>query len=394
MDQRPVIGKEEFADRHLKLQALMQEKGVDLMIAYSDDRRVYGQAYARWLFDYRPAFEPACVLFPSKGRPVIATGAESDVYATSFSHCTEAKVLKEFLHPDEEYISTNIVELSEVLKELKAGIGKEIGTVACTSVGDMPHSLYAMFSEHFDMESAQQADPLLTQLRKIKSADEIKVIRYAYQIAEKGMSSALDSLKEGVSERDVATQASYAMRQMGAEGTGIELMVSFGAENTRPILSRPTARKLKKGDLVVITLAPRYEGYHGAIARSHVFGQEPGGEIAQALAYAKRALEQTALTLKPGNQGREADRVARSIMGEGGFGEYFAYSGIHSVGVVEFEPPIMSSRTEDVIRENMVLSVDIPIFGASWGGLRIEHGFLIGKAGAEPLMAMDLLVSR
>jgi Xaa-Pro aminopeptidase len=58
---------------------------------------------------------------------------------------------------------------------------------------------------------------------------------------------------------------------------------------------------------------------------------------------------------------------------------------VHSVGVIEFEPPIFGPSSSAVFQPNMVISVDIPLFDAPWGGLRIEDGFLINESGAERL---------
>jgi len=71
---------------------------------------------------------------------------------------------------------------------------------------------------------------------------------------------------------------------------------------------------------------------------------------------------------------------------DAGLGRHFVYTGIHSVGVVEFEPPIMTSDMQEEIRENMVLSIDIPLFlHDDFGGFRIENGFVITKEGNRAL---------
>ena len=72
-------------------------------------------------------------------------------------------------------------------------------------------------------------------------------------------------------------------------------------------------------------------------------------------------------------------------MTEAGLGENFLYSGLHSIGIIEFESPIFGPGSSEVIRENMVISVDIPVFNAPWGGLRVEEGYLIKKDGCERL---------
>jgi Xaa-Pro aminopeptidase len=88
--------------------------------------------------------------------------------------------------------------------------------------------------------------------------------------------------------------------------------------------------------------------------------------------------------------GRDAEATGRAVMSEAGWGRNFLYSGIHSVGVVEFEPPIYGPSSEETLRENMVVSVDIPLFDAPWGGLRVEDGYLVRKDGCEWLSKTEI----
>lgn len=73
--------------------------------------------------------------------------------------------------------------------------------------------------------------------------------------------------------------------------------------------------------------------------------------------------------------------MGRNLMTEAGYGENFLYSGLHSVGVTEFEPPILGPSSKTVIAENMVISVDIPLHEADIHGARIEDGYIITKDG-------------
>ena len=143
-------------------------------------------------------------------------------------------------------------------------------------------------------------------------------------------------------------------------------------------------RPIRAGDHVLLTLAPRYEGYHGAIARVAAVGAiDP--EIERAMAVAIAAQERTREALRPGATGAEIDGIARDACREADLEQHFAYSGVHSVGVAEFEPPILTSWSRETLRPGMVFSIDIPIFFANWGGLRVEDGFLVTEGGTEPL---------
>jgi Xaa-Pro aminopeptidase len=89
--------------------------------------------------------------------------------------------------------------------------------------------------------------------------------------------------------------------------------------------------------------------------------------------------------MRPGIEGRQVEAIGRKIVDGAGMGKFFLYSGVHSVGVIEFEPPIFGPSSRGMLAPNMVISVDIPLFDAPWGGLRIEDGFLITHTGAERL---------
>jgi Xaa-Pro aminopeptidase len=232
-------------------------------------------------------------------------------------------------------------------------------------------------AEWVDVENA------LCALRARKTPAEIEVIRYAYKIAELGFNAAVKAIKPGVTERKVAAEIDAAMRRAGAEGTGIDTIVASGP-NSRPILARSTFRPIEASDVVLLTIAPRYEGYHAAIGRLVLVG-DVRPEIEHALGVAIQAQQACFHALRPGIEGRAVEAIGRRVVAEGNLGQYFLYSGVHSVGVIEFEPPIFGPSSPAVVEEDMVLSVDIPMFNAPWGGLRIESGYLITAGGAEPL---------
>jgi Xaa-Pro aminopeptidase len=223
----------------------------------------------------------------------------------------------------------------------------------------------------------------MCDLRAQKSPAEQAVIRYAYQIAEAGLNAAVAAIHIGVTERSVAAEAESAMRRMGAEGTGIDTIVASGP-HTRPILARSTLRTIQPDELVLLTVAPRYEGYHAAIGRPVLVGN-PGAEIRRALDVAWEAQEACYHAMRPGIEGRAVEAAGRRVVEQAGLGSYFLYSGVHSIGVIEFEPPIFGPSSAATLKPDMIISVDIPMFNAPWGGLRVEDGFIVTESGAERL---------
>ena len=385
---RPTIRQEEFLARGQKVQNLMEEKGLDLIIAYADDRFVYGQAYARWLLNYQPAFEPAFVMVPAKGDAVIATGAESVDFVHNFSNCKKAYAVWEFLHPDEEYPYCEVVNMKDVNEDLETTMGRKIEKVGIAGASAVPYHMMLKLQEIYGAENIIDVDEEMSMLRAVKSENEIEVIRYAYKIAQAGMDKVAEIIRPGMTEREIAAEAEYVMRKMGSEGMGIDTMVASGKDHTMPILARITDREVKDGDLVVVTLAPRYQGYHGAVARPFFIGKQ-SDTIMNVFELVKQAQEQTAAKLRPGVTAKEVDETSREVLNNAGIGNHFVYTGVHSTGVIEFEAPILASKSDVVIEKNMVYSIDMPIFITEWGGMRLENGYLITENGPEPLNDLD-----
>jgi Xaa-Pro aminopeptidase len=384
----PTIPEAEFEARRARLRTAMAREEIDLLIAYSDDRAAFGQQHARWLFDYQPHFEPCFSIVPVDGGALIATGPESDQFVLATSRCRSVRVVDLFAHPDEEYPHTTV----DAMADLLGSLNRRGGRIAVAGLDALPHRAWQALREATQAEVVD-GDALVMRLRAVKSPAEIAVIRHAYRIAAAGVISAFEAIAPGVSERDVAAEAEHAMRRLGSEGMGIDTIVAAGSERTRPILARTTTQPIRAGDHVLLTIAPRYEGYHGAIGRVAAVG-EIRPEIEAAVQVAIRAQGAAAAGLRPGATGAAVDRIARDVCRAEGLEQWFAYSGVHSVGVVEFEPPILTSWYEEPLEPGMVFSVDIPMFGAPWGGLRIEDGYLIGAKGAESLTSLPREIHR
>ncbi|MFN8457981.1 MAG: M24 family metallopeptidase [Anaerolineae bacterium] len=166
------------------------------------------------------------------------------------------------------------------------------------------------------------------------------VIHYAYQIAQAGFEAAVETIKVGVTEREIAAEIESAMRRAGAEGTGIDTIVASGP-HSRPILARSTFRQVQNNEIVLLTIAPRYEGYHAAIGRPVLVGN-PGQEIEHALEVACQAQEACYQAMRPQHEGREVEAIGRKIGEEAGLGSYFLYSGVHSLGDLSLSRPFLS----------------------------------------------------
>jgi Xaa-Pro aminopeptidase len=361
----------------------MAGAGLDLVVAYADDHAVAGPGHARYLADFAPHFEPVCILIPAAGEPLLISGPETETLAQLTARVKDVRVVRELSHPDEEYPFTTLVGLRDVIAEASGRAGKSLRCVGLAGLELMPVKIHQALREALDGVELIEAESLVTGLRAIKTPAEQAVIRYAYRIAQAGMQAAFAAIHEGATEREVAAAAEFAMRSMGSEGMGIDTIVASGP-NTRPILARTRLRELRRDELILLTIAPRFEGYHAAIGRPLVIG-DPPDEVRRAMEVAVTAQKAAKDAMRPGTPGSDVEGAARRVVEAAGLGEYFLYCGVHSIGVVEFEPPIFGPGNHDPLQTGMILSIDVPLFHAPWGGLRYEDGYLITETGAELL---------
>jgi len=375
----PKIPVSEYPKRWDAVKGFMERENLDIMIFYADDHATHGPVWSRWLANFIVHFEPICILFTKTSDPVLMVGPESLGYANMHSQIKSVRVLQEFMNPDEDHIHIKTESLSEIVSgAVKPSSCKRMGIAGADMI---PYSLLDSFKKVLPGEWVS-VDRQANALRAVKTPSELDVIRYAYKIAEAGLMTAIKAIQPGVPERHVAAEAEYVMRKMGAEGYGIDTMVSSG-ENSLPVLGRTTLREIGKDDLVLLTFAPRYEGYHAAFGIPVLVGNPP--DVAKRAIEAAICAQKKCASLLRDGQDSTPEGEARKIMDAAGFGEGFHYSGIHSIGVSEFEAPIFGPTSTYTMKENMVLSIDVPVFDYDWGGIRIEDGYIIGKTGAERL---------
>jgi Xaa-Pro aminopeptidase len=385
----PAISDDELQRRPAALGAALAADGFDGWIAYADDRAVYGPDHIRWLADIEPHFEPV-LLAGTTGSPqaLLLTGPETIGYAavrTARAAISEIVTMEELSHPEEEYPTISLSSGADALRDLFADCER----IALIGTDAVAHPLWERLIAPLAADGEHRAfasgNAVAYRLRSVKTDAELAVIAEAYRIARAGLETAAAALRPGVTEREVAAEAESAMRRAGAEGFGIDTMVASGFDNSSPILARSTFREIGADDLVCVTLAPRYEGYHAALARPFLFRQNAAVE--QAVEVARAGQRAGAERLVAGTEGRVAADAVRQVLEGGGTGAGLPYVPIHSVGMIEFEPPIFLSSSEVEITDGMALSIDAALFHGPWGGLRLEDGWSIAAGRAESRFA-------
>lgn len=375
----PTIPTNEYKQRWKKIQDMMSHKNYDLIITYSNDRSVFGYAHARWIADYPVHFEPVCILIFRTGDPVMISGPETIEYIQKRSKLSEVYTMQEFTHPEEEYSDINIMNFIDIIKE-KEEINN-IKRVGIAGLDIMDINTWDALKSFLNTIEWDDVEKQICELRVDKTPNEIAVLEYTYKIAEKAFNAAVNKIKPGVTEREVAAEADIIMRKAGAEGPGIDTMVASGT-NSGLILARSTNKSIEKNDIVRIVVIPKYEGYHGTISRP-IFVGKPSKKMQEIYSLICTARKACIEKIKAGVKGSMVEGAGRDVLKKAGYD--YSYSGVHSIGVKEFETPIYGPKTKGVLRAGMIISIEVPLFNQSWGGFHTEDGFIVLKDGMRML---------
>lgn len=245
------------------------------------------------------------------------------------------------------------------------------------------------FAEFLQLKEAvgdiklQPTSGIVKELRMVKDADELAVMREAARIADQAFSKILSDIKPGVRENEISFKLEFYMRELGATSSSFDMIVASGKRSALPH-GVASDKVLELGDLVTLDFGALYQGYASDITRTVMLGR-PSEKQKEIYDIVLEACNRTIAALRPGMTGKEADAVARDYISAHGYGEFFGHSTGHGLGMEVHELPMLSSRGDMVLQPNMVVTVEPGIYLPEMGGVRIEDDVVITETGCEAL---------
>ena len=363
-------------DRIRRAQELMiQHDMIALMIMNHDDYRYF-------FGDVR--VQPRAII-PAAGPPIFIGFAAEEA---ELRRELEGEPVKLFSH-----IGEQISNVRETFRSLfggpPPGVKPETGKprVGMQMWFHTPAFLVDLFRRVNPQVELVSSDPVMDELRMVKEAEEIALMRKAQSIAALGMDRARELLRPGATGHEIATEVLYAMMKAGAEGTSTPVHVNPGIRSCW-IHGKADGKPMQPGDLVVVDLTPQFEGYCANLARTFVLG-EPGEAQRQLLDTYREMHEATRRMLRPGVTVAELDAVGEEICVRRGLGEYHLRGISHGIGLRFEETPastIIPAHRRTRLRENMTLTVGHTILAIPGiGGVRFEDVCRVTPDGGEVL---------
>ncbi|OGV70724.1 MAG: hypothetical protein A2283_16505 [Lentisphaerae bacterium RIFOXYA12_FULL_48_11] len=384
----PYLEKKESEGRIAKVRKLLKEKNLDLALVYYDEFNIGNGWY---LTGWCPQFESGAVLVPKTGEPILLGGPESEPFAKLDSAIKETRNFPVFMVPNEEYPNATIIDFPALFKELNGKLGslKRVGLVGA---GRMPADCYQQIVDGFKGVKLVDITGEYVELRYSKSSWEIEQISKAFKLADICYDAMEKAIRSGISEIEVAAAGEHAARSRGASGFGFGAIVGSG-RRSNAVVPTASSKKLKKGELVMIGIAPKVQGYAGVVGNVLPVSGRYTHRQGECLKYLKEAFVLTKAALIPGKTGVEIDAPARAYFKKHDLSKYLVCPFVHTIGLHEAESPFFGPHSYDVLKPGMTVCIDVSFFGhPEFNGARIETGYRITARGPVPLSKkMDAL---
>jgi Xaa-Pro aminopeptidase len=256
-----------------------------------------------------------------------------------------------------------------------------------------PHGRYAISDSAWAMHllGLQQALPesryvsmtsALPMLRAVKDAEELERLAAAGAAADATFEQILGVRFAGRRERDIGADLAGLLRDHGHSEVDFTV-VGSGPNGANPH-HEVSERTIEDGDMVVLDFGGIQDGYGSDTTRTVHVG-EPTEEERQVFEVVRRAQQAAFEAVRPGIACQEIDRVARKVITDAGYGEYFIHRTGHGIGLTTHEPPYMVEGETHALEPGMCFSIEPGIYLPGRFGVRIEDIVTVTEEGGRRL---------
>lgn len=248
------------------------------------------------------------------------------------------------------------------------------------------YSAYRRLHDKLPSTELVAVEAELDLLRGCKDAAETAALAQVARLASDALLATLPQLVPGVTETSFAVALEYEMRRRGADGRGFDFIVASGERGAMPH-GRASGKAIAAGELVTIDFGAVRDGYHSDETVTVAVGSvnDRQREVYEVV---RTAHDLAIAAVRRGIACKALDAVAREHIIAAGFGDYFGHGLGHGLGLEVHEKPSLSPRSDAVLEEGMVVTIEPGIYLPGWGGVRIEDTVLVTAEGCTVLTAV------
>ncbi|UUX32990.1 M24 family metallopeptidase [Fundicoccus culcitae] len=288
--------------------------------------------------------------------------------------------------------SANLSEIQDhVIEVIVYNDGEPILNQVAASLAEGPSSIDKYWPSHFLLDllaidsniQAVNQSHLVDDLRAIKSPEEQALMAQASHYNDQAMEQLIPLIAQGLSENELKNHLGEIYLALSGNSFSFPPIIAFGANGADPHHetddSKPTL-----GNSVVIDIGSSYQGYCSDMTRTVFYGQ-PSAKALEIYAVVKQANEAAIAAIKPGVPFSHIDAIARDIITQAGYGDYFTHRLGHFIGRDVHEAGDVSAFNHQLIEEGHTFSIEPGIYLPGELGVRIEDLVIATADGCKVL---------
>ncbi len=229
--------------------------------------------------------------------------------------------------------------------------------------------------------------------RIIKSDEELKILSKAAKLGAKAFRSLAKEFRKNGFGKDEYTLTHIAkgiLSDFGKYKLSFDPIVAINKNAAKPH-AIATSTVLEKNDLLLVDAGLKYKRYCSDRTRTvqadkylmfDTNQRYKRKKIQKAYDTVLKAHDNAINKARSGMKGKEVDALTRDIVTKAGFGEYYVHSTGHGVGLDIHEMPYISTKSDTIIEDGMVYTIEPGIYIPDAFGIRIEDmvAMVDGKA--------------
>jgi Xaa-Pro aminopeptidase len=359
-----------FAARLERLRGRLEEAGCDALL-------VTGRANVAYLTGF----------FGSAG--MLLVRADSALFVTDGRYRVEAEEDLAEAGVEAQLAVGNAAAQAEALARAAQGCGR-IGLEAA-------HVSWArtreLAEEAFAGVELVPTEGLVEGLRRVKDEGELARMQAAAAVADAALAEVKPMLLARPTEAEFALELDATMRRLGASRPAFETIVASGPNAAMPH-ARPTARRVGKGELVVVDFGAVVAGYCSDTTRTFSVGEPASARLAAAVEVVAASQKAGTAAVRAGAAAAAVDAACREAIAAVGLGDAFVHATGHGIGLEVHEAPAVGPTSTDSLEASSVITVEPGVYLPGEGGVRIEDTVVVTAAGCRALTGSpkDLVV--
>ncbi len=279
-------------------------------------------------------------------------------------------------------------EITVISRPMAEHIGEILSSLDSSSVGfEAQNITAASFEKIKDYVGGKLSfvpfDSSLEAIRAVKDEAEIASVRKAAKIADDAFGAMCKAISKGMTERECAALLEYEMARRGGEKAAFSTIAASGVRGAMPHASAE-ATPIPENCLMTFDFGAVINGYCSDITRTVHIGK-PSDELCRIWDIVFEVQQKCLSEVRAGISCRELDELARELFAKEDMDKYFTHSLGHGVGLAIHESPTLSRRSDEILSENMIVTIEPGLYIEGLGGVRIEDSVVVTKNGCEVL---------